>query len=94
METTAAAAAPPPPEEEVDVAAVAMGQVTVYTPVEPADEHEDHAAQTDEAMLLYDETAVGVAEQAETMHDETEEKPSAEQKAVGAGQADVSLCEA
>lgn len=61
-------------------------QGSVYTPVLPALEHDDHALQRDEARLLYEETAVGVALQAEDMHEETEVNGSPLQKALGEGQ--------
>jgi hypothetical protein len=40
--------------------------------VEPALLQDDHWAQRDDESELYDVTAVGVAEQAELMHDATE----------------------
>lgn len=65
---------------------VPVVQGSVYTPVLPALEHDDHASQSEEARLLYEATAVGVALQAEERHEETEEKEPALQKAVGEGQ--------
>ena len=44
----------------------------VYTPVEPAALHEDHAEQREEDSELYEVTAVGAAEQADWMQLDTE----------------------
>jgi hypothetical protein len=62
--------------------------LAVYTPVLPALLHDDHCEQSDVDSDMYELTAVGVAEQADFMHDETDAPASPDaQYCVGAGQA-------
>lgn len=71
-------------EEEEEVT---RGHATVYTPVLPALEHDDHLLHRDDARLVYEAAAVGVAAHAAVMHDERLVAWAllVSQKAVGAG---------